>query len=59
MMKNRIFGSRAENKQHIQSDYDFADLHRANSCIVDSIKESYILLKGDEDELQRLFAQYD
>jgi len=89
-----LFGSRAENKHHCQSDYDFAifaeedvkypwgviaqvwndmgdildlpdydydivDLKYANSCIVGSIKENYILLKGDEDELQRLFTQYD
>ena len=89
-----LFGSRADNTQHIQSDYDFAiyakesskygwgvisevwndigevldlaeydydivDLAYANRSIIGSIKENYILLKGDRDELQRLFAQYD
>ena len=89
-----LFGSRADNTQHIQSDYDFAvyakesfqygwgvisevwndigevldlaeydydivDLAYANRSIIGSIKENYVLLKGDRDELQRLFAQYD
>lgn len=39
-------------------DYDIVDLANANRAIIDSIKESYILLKGDEIELQRLFDKY-
>jgi len=40
-------------------DYDIVDLANANRAIIDSIKESYILLKGDEIELQRLFDKYN
>lgn len=40
-------------------DYDVVDLSSANSAILDSIKKKYILLKGDDDELQRLFEQYN
>jgi hypothetical protein len=39
-------------------DYDIVDLDNANRAIIDSIKESYILLKGDKIELQRLFDKY-
>jgi predicted nucleotidyltransferase len=86
-----LFGSRANGKKHIYSDYDFAiltedgdsiwgdtaqawsdiadilylrdnefdivDLKVAKGTILDSIKEQYILLKGDESELQRLLAK--
>jgi predicted nucleotidyltransferase len=40
-------------------DYDIVDLDNANRAIIDSIKESYILLKGDRIELQRLFDKYN
>ena len=40
-------------------DYDVVDLTNANNNIINSIKEKYILLKGDENELQRLFANYN
>lgn len=39
-------------------DYDIVDLKEANSAIIESVKDSYILLKGDKHELQRLFRQY-
>jgi predicted nucleotidyltransferase len=89
-----LFGSRASEKHHNQSDYDFAimvdknveapwgymakswndigdildlpecdydlvDLNEPNKAIIDSIKKNYILLKGNDDELQRLFDKYN
>jgi len=39
-------------------DYDIVDLNDASKNITNSIKENYILLKGDENELQRLFDSY-
>ena len=38
-----------------ECDYDIIDLNRSNKNILKSIMENYIILKGDEDELQRLF----
>lgn len=40
-------------------DYDIVDLNDANKNIINSIKNNYILLKGDENELQRLFNSYN
>ena len=40
-------------------DYDIVDLAHANRSIINSIKDNYILLKGDEKELQRLFNTYN
>ncbi len=40
-------------------DYDIVDLNDANPNIIDSIKSNYILIKGDENELQRLFDSYN
>ena len=86
-----LFGSRAINKAHSRSDYDFAllmqktgdepwgvkakayhivgallglddcdidivDLANADKVIFDSIKEGYVVLKGDEDEVSRLLG---
>lgn len=39
-------------------DYDIVDLNNANKNIINSIKNNYILLKGDKNELQRLFDKY-
>jgi predicted nucleotidyltransferase len=36
-------------------DIDIVDLKNCNSGIINSIKENYIILKGDDSELQRLF----
>lgn len=86
-----LFGSRANNSQTVQSDYDFAiladnsqdyrwgalskayndigdilnlkeydydivDMENANDLIKQSIRMNYIILKGEEDELQRVFT---
>lgn len=40
-------------------DYDIIDLSNANKNILNSIKEQYILIKGDDNELQRLFNSYN
>ncbi len=84
-----LFGSRAREKHHNRSDYDFAllmdssaddgwgikakaynligdlfdlddcdfdivDLQHSDNIILDSIKENYIILKGDKNEISRL-----
>ncbi len=36
-------------------DLDIIDLSNASSLMLESIKEGYILLKGEESELQRVF----
>lgn len=41
-----------------ECDYDIVDLKNIDKNIINSIQEKYILLKGDNDELQRLFEQY-
>jgi len=35
-------------------DFDVIDLQNADSVIKESIKEGYIVLKGEEDEVSRL-----
>lgn len=40
-------------------DYDIVDLSQATDSMIHSIKENYILLKGEDDELQRLFDKYN
>ena len=89
-----LFGSRADGRENLRSDYDFAllmdekandgwgvkakaydligeifdldacdfdivDLSCANSGIIESIKDSFIILKGSEDEVSRVFAKYN
>ncbi|WOE70322.1 nucleotidyltransferase domain-containing protein [Hydrogenimonas thermophila] len=89
-----LFGSRADGRENLKSDYDFAllmdkeaddgwgvkakaydligqifdldecdfdivDLSCANSGIIESIKNSFIILKGSEDEVSRIFAKYN
>jgi len=39
-------------------DYDIVDLAEAGTAILNSIKENYILLKGDENELCRIFEKH-
>lgn len=40
-----------------ECDFDVVDLKNANSVILDSIKEAYLILKGDESEFSRLLAK--
>ncbi len=40
-----------------ECDFDIVDLESASSTIIDSIEESFIILKGDKDEVSRLFAK--
>jgi len=58
---NNIWGDMAQAWSDIadilnlrDSDFDIVDLKLAKGAIIESIKEKYILLKGDEGELQRL-----
>jgi len=37
-------------------DFDIVDLNGADRVVIDSIKENYILLKGDLDEVSRLLS---
>ena len=39
-------------------DYDIVDLSKPSKGILNSIKENYIVLKGDENELLRLFEKH-
>ncbi len=39
-----------------ECDYDIVDLQNATKNMIHSIKENYIILKGEEDGLQRLFT---
>lgn len=41
-----------------ECDFDIVDLDGASSTIIASIKESFIILKGDKDEVSRIFAKY-
>ena len=36
-------------------DYDVIDLSHVNNALISSIKEGYVVLKGDENEFRRLF----
>ncbi len=38
-------------------DFDIVDLLGADEIIIDSIKDGYILLKGDKDEVSRLLGK--
>ncbi len=38
-------------------DIDVVDLKRVDSVLKDSIQEKYIILKGSQDEVSRLFAK--
>ena len=38
-------------------DFDIVDLRGADKIIIDSIKEGYVLLKGDECEVSRLLGK--
>lgn len=42
-----------------ECDYDLIDLSDTTPNMIKSIKESYIILKGDGDGLQRLFDSYN
>lgn len=41
-----------------ECDYDIIDFEHTTKNMINSIKENYIILKGSEDEIQRLFNQY-
>jgi len=38
-------------------DYDIVNLKKVDSNLLSSIKEHYVILKGDENELQRVFER--
>ena len=40
-------------------DYDVVDLANADKLLINSIMESYVILKGDEDELSKIFREYN
>ena len=42
-----------------ESDYDVIDFKKADELITKSIKESYCILKGDNDDIQRLLNKYE
>lgn len=42
-----------------ECDYDLIDLGDTTQSMIKSIKENYIILKGDENGLQRLFNNYN
>ncbi len=41
-----------------ECDFDIVDLEGASSTIIASIKESFIILKGNKNEVSRIFAKY-
>lgn len=42
-----------------ECDYDVIDLAHTPKNMIESIRENYIILKGSEDEIQRLFDKYN
>ena len=60
------FGVKAEAFNKIEEvfglreyDFDLVDLAHANEYIVASIRDDYVLLKGEESEVQRVFGKYE
>jgi predicted nucleotidyltransferase len=40
-------------------DYDVVDLAVADKILISSIMESYVILKGDKNELSKIFREYN